>query len=241
VRYAILGDIHGNWEALGAVLADIRRSGVDQHVCVGDIVGYNPDPARCLEQVRDLGTLVVQGNHDFFTVHPPGAMDMSAVAAAAIEWTCANLEDDHRQYLAGLPKNRTFDDVSVVHNTLEQTRHWQYVLGVDDANRSFAHQDSGVCFIGHTHVPVVFKKKKGLVTIARYKTIELDPDSKFLVNVGSVGQPRDRDPRAAYVIYDSDTRQVALKRVAYEVGRTQEKIRKAGLPLWLALRLAFGV
>jgi diadenosine tetraphosphatase ApaH/serine/threonine PP2A family protein phosphatase len=241
VRYALLGDIHGNWEALEAVLAGIREDGADQYVCVGDVVGYNPDPVRCVDRVRDLQALVVQGNHDFFTVHPPGTMDMSEVASAALEWTCAHLHADHRQYLAELPRKRTFDDVTVVHNTLEQTRHWQYVLGVEEAGKSFVYQDSAVCFIGHTHVPVVFTKRKGLVTIARYETIDLDPESKYLFNVGSVGQPRDRDPRAAYVLYDSETRQVTLKRVAYEVGRTQEKIRKSGLPLWLALRLSFGV
>ena len=241
MRYAILGDIHGNWEALTAVLDDARQRGVDQHLSVGDLVGYNPDPIRCIDHVRDIGCIVVQGNHDFFSVRMPSTRDMSAVAAAAIEWTRAHLHDDHRLYLGKLPRTRMFDNISIAHNTLEEPRVWQYMLEVDDASRSFAFQRTPLCFIGHTHVPVLFHKKDRIVTVTKLETFKLEPESQYVVNVGSVGQPRDRDPRASYVIYDSETGEITLKRIAYEVGRTQEKIRKSGLPLWLALRLSFGI
>jgi diadenosine tetraphosphatase ApaH/serine/threonine PP2A family protein phosphatase len=240
VKYAILGDIHGNWEALRAVLADARARAADTWASVGDIVGYNPDPNRCLDRIRELNCAAVCGNHDYFTVHPPRPDDLSVVAAAALDWTRERLSADDRAYLTGLPRTARADGVTLVHNTLESASGWPYVVDVADAARSLRRQETPVCFCGHTHVPIMYEQRNA-VTLALYDTVTVRDGSLYLVNVGSVGQPRDRDPRACYVLYDSEARTIEFVRVPYDLTATQEGIGRAGLPLWLAMRLTFGV
>ena len=240
MKVAILGDIHGNWEALCVVLEDCRNLGVDACACVGDIVGYNPDPGRCLDALRALRCDFVQGNHDYFCTNDEGERDLTPVAAAAVEWTRRQLDDDQVEFLKRLPREATLGAFSIVHAALGDTGDWRYVVSVAGAEETFRHQFSPVCFYGHTHIPMVFEQRE-CVRLNTYQCLRLAEDARYLINVGSVGQPRDHDPRAAYVIFDTDARQVELRRLPYDIARTQSKIRQAKLPDWLALRLLFGV
>lgn len=240
MKYAILGDVHGNWEALSAVLADARQQGVDAYACVGDIVGYNPDPLRCVDALRELNCESVRGNHDHFCALNLDTQTMSEAAAVAIQWTRKQLDKDAIGFLSDLPFVHRMDGFTIVHNTLERTERWNYVLDIWSAAAHFRHQRNTVCFHGHTHVPVVFRKH-GAVSLRLFENIKIGRGTKYFVNVGSVGQPRDRNPQAAYVLYDTDNHDLDLRRVAYDLQETRRKITAAKLPDWLGIRLMFGV
>ena len=239
-RYAILGDVHANWEALSAVLEDAEKQRVDAYVCVGDLVGYNADPVRCLDRLRALNVLSVRGNHDHLCACAGGTMSLVAHAAAAVAWTRRQLSASDIQYLSGLQMSAQTGGFTIVHNTLQISADWTYVFTVRDAEESFRFQTTPVCFYGHTHMPIVFEKD-ARVTYRIYDRIRLDRGRKYLVNIGSVGQPRDRDPRASYAVYDAGRGVVDLRRVRYDIATAQSKIRDAGLPEWLAFRLDFGM
>ena len=239
-KYAILGDIHGNLEALEAVLAHASEQGVTAYACVGDIVGYNASPGACLDRMLGLNCIFVQGNHDYFSSHDDSLKDMHPLAASVIEWTRHVLTAGQKDCLRKLRLKRLTDGFMLVHSTLDAPEKWGYVFDELQAEAHFAYQSSTLCFHGHTHVPVVFLKN-------RDRTIRLPPERivppfghKLFINVGSVGQPRDGDPRACYVICDVETKTVDFHRVVYEVASAQKRILDAGLPERLALRLALG-
>jgi len=238
-RYAILGDIHGNWEALSAVLRDCREHGVTSYVCVGDIVGYNSDPSQCLDRVRELGFLTVRGNHDHYCSHDECLEDFHPLAADVVDWTRQQLSAEQVQFLRGLRMYRVADGFGVVHSTLDMPEKWGYVFDTLEADAHFNYQTTSVCFYGHTHVPMVFEKRRH-VTRSRYSRVKVAMGRKYFMNVGSVGQPRDGDPRAAYALYDVPTMTVELRRLQYDISATQKKIRDVGLPERLAKRLELG-
>jgi predicted phosphodiesterase len=238
-RYAILGDIHGNWDALRVVLDDAQAQGVDGYVCVGDIVGYNAEPSRCLDRMRELDAVVVRGNHDHYCAHDECLDDFQPLAANVVDWTRRQLSRDQIRYLRELELYRAVAGFGVVHSTLDMPEKWGYVLDPLDADAHFNYQTVSVCFYGHTHVPMVFEKR-GRVTRSSYSTVKMVLGHKYFMNVGSVGQPRDGDPRAAYVVYDLKERSATLRRLDYDVEKAQAKIRKVGLPERLAKRLALG-
>lgn len=237
--YAILGDIHGNWQALQAVFADAEALGVDTFVCVGDIVGYNANPAECLECIRSRCVAVVRGNHDHYVAHDECLEDFHPLAASVIDWTRQQLTREQVQYLRNLRLSRMVDGFTIVHSTLDMPERWGYVIDVLDAEANFNYQTSSVCFHGHTHVPVVFERH-GQVTRSGFSTYTTKLGCKCFVNTGSVGQPRDGDPRAAYVVYEPSARKITLRRVAYDIAGTQKAILEAGLPERLARRLEQG-
>ncbi len=239
MRIAIFGDIHANLEALEAVLADARSQGCQHFICMGDIVGYNADPAACIALVRQLECPVIKGNHDEQASMQAGQSGFNAMAEEAIEWTRGQLSEDHRQWLRSLRLQRVIRDFTIVHATLDTPHKWGYVLNTLDASASFTYQHTPVCFIGHTHEPLVFVRR-GTVGRQRLDTLTIEPGAKYLVNVGSVGQPRDGDWRAAYAIYQPDKAEIQLRRVPYDREKTQRKILEAGLPPLLAERLAIG-
>ena len=240
MKYAILSDIHGNLEALKTVLAHAEKSGCQRYVCGGDIVGYNANPTECMAVVRDMGMPCVKGNHDEYVADE--SMDLSTfnpVAAAAVEWTRAQLTVEQLEWLRDLRYLRLVDSFSVVHATMDGPRNWGYVQTKMDAAASFTYQTTPVCFHGHTHVPVAFTE--GLdISGDFYDSIMVESGKRYFVNVGSVGQPRDGDPRAAYVSFDTEKSVIELHRLDYDLETTQEKIRAAGLPERLADRLAVG-
>jgi predicted phosphodiesterase len=238
-RYAVLGDIHSNLEALNVVLQDAEEQDVSSYVCVGDIVGYNGNPAECLERILALDCLCVKGNHDHYCSNDESLDDFQPLAANVIDWTRNQLSSEQVEILGNLRYVRNVKGFTVVHSTLDMPEKWGYVFDSLEAEANFNYQSTSVCFHGHTHVPVVFEKR-GRVSRERYSEIEIRMGRKYFINVGSVGQPRDGDPRASYAIYDLETRQVELRRLAYDIDKTQDKIRKAGLPERLAKRLELG-
>jgi diadenosine tetraphosphatase ApaH/serine/threonine PP2A family protein phosphatase len=239
MRIAIFGDIHANLEALEAVLEDAASQGCTDHVCMGDIVGYNADPSACLERVRDSGWPVVKGNHDEDASGDHSLESMNPVAAAALKWTRNQLTAEQRDWLRTIRMVRQVEDFTVVHSTLDQPQSWNYVTNKFDAMSNFSYQFTNLCFHGHTHVPRIFVRDSR-VSEVEADSIVIEPGMKYFINTGSVGQPRDGDWRACYVVYDLPTSKVTFRRLEYDLATTQEKIRAAGLPEVLAARLADG-
>ncbi len=239
MKYAILGDIHANLEALEAVLAHAAGEGVTHYACVGDIVGYNADPVACVDRVRALEAVTVRGNHDHYCAHEETLTGFHPLAADVVAWTRGQLRPDQTEFLAGLRFVSPVNRFMLVHSTLDTPEMWGYVFDRFEADANFNYQTSSVCFFGHTHVPLAFEKADE-VKASLYTDIKVALGRRYFINVGSVGQPRDGDPRAAYVTYDLGGGDVVLHRIEYDIGRTQEKIRRANLPERLAERLAAG-
>ncbi len=238
-KYAILGDIHGNLEALTAVLEDAEKQGVTHFVCIGDIVGYNASPAECIDKVREIKAVCVRGNHDHYCSYDERLDDFHPLAANVIDWTRKQLSEEQIQFLHDLPLSKMVAGFSIVHSTLDLPEKWGYVFDTLEADAHFNYQPVTTCFYGHTHVPIVFEKDNNVIR-KTYTTFNIQTGKKYFINVGSVGQPRDGDPRAAYVIYDFNDKEVKLRRVLYDIEATQKKIRDNGLPERLAARLAEG-
>ncbi|MEM9236409.1 MAG: metallophosphoesterase family protein [Verrucomicrobiota bacterium] len=236
---AIFGDIHANLEGLDAVLEDAVEQGCNDYICMGDVVGYNADPVACLEKVRAMDCPVVKGNHDEDASGTHSLETMNPVAATALEWTREQLSEEQRTWLRRLRMVRQIEDFTVVHSTLDQPANWNYVTNRFDAMSNFSYQFTQVCFHGHTHVPRVYIKDEKVQEVPA-ESVAIEPGSKYFINVGSVGQPRDGDWRAAYAIYDLDHKLVVFRRIDYDIETTQRKIRDAGLPEMLADRLADG-
>lgn len=238
-RYAVLGDIHSNLEALEVVLKDAAERGVNSYVCVGDIVGYNADPAACLERIRGLKCICVCGNHDHYCSHDERLEDFHPLAANVVDWTRNQLTSEQIAYLRNLKLSATVDGFTIVHSTLDMPDKWGYVFDVLDADANFNYQNTSVAFHGHTHIPVVFEKQ-GRVMRCNHSRFRVALGKKYFVNTGSVGQPRDGDPRASYVIFDMKSREIEFRRLPYDIRKVQDKIRQAGLPERLAKRLELG-
>jgi len=238
--FAILGDIHANVDALQAVLADAREHGVTDFVSVGDVVGYNAAPAECIRLVRDeLKCPVVRGNHDHYVSHDVNLADFHPNAAHVVEWTREQLSAEDIRWLGELPLSRPVMGFTLVHATLDLPDRWGYVFDCLQAESNFAYQRTPLCFHGHTHVPIIYEMTSG---VAHYEPVDfrIAVGQKLFINVGSVGQPRDGDPRASYVLFDRDERTIRFRRVPYDVAAAQARIRAAGLPERLAARLALG-
>jgi diadenosine tetraphosphatase ApaH/serine/threonine PP2A family protein phosphatase len=240
VRYAILSDVHGNLEALRAVLADCAET-ADAVLCLGDIVGYGADPAPCVELVADRAQVVVGGNHEHAVV---GQLDLAWFnrhARTAAEWTRARLDDDHRAWLGALPLVGEIADATLVHASPAQPEEWDYLVTAEDGFAAFNHFATRWCFVGHSHVPGAWSMgSAGPEHDPRAVRLSTERGRRYLVNVGSVGQPRDRDPRAAYALWDAEAGWLEIRRVAYDVGEARRKIVTAGLPRLLGDRLAAG-
>jgi diadenosine tetraphosphatase ApaH/serine/threonine PP2A family protein phosphatase len=246
MRYLILTDIHANLEALDACLADARARGYDEALVLGDLVGYGGDPNAVTERVRELEPLaLVRGNHDKVACGLEEAEGFNAVAKSAAMWTSDVLTPAHREYLAALPEGpHAVDDlVEICHGSPFDED--AYIFDELDAVRALKVSSRPLCLFGHTHYPVTFElSPQGFDTVgpaaASEARLTLKPDAKYLLNPGSVGQPRDGDPRAAYAIVDVDRKCVELFRLVYPVEQAQAKVMKAGLPEVLAQRLALG-
>lgn len=243
MRYAVVSDIHANIEAFEAVLSAAGRRSPDVYVCLGDIVGYGPDPNECVARVRSLGAAAVAGNHDYGAVGRVDTAAFSPLAREAIEWTARVLTEEQRAFLAALPERLDFPAFLAVHGSPRDPVE-EYILNLPTALAVFAESEFRVCLVGHTHIPGLFvREQNGHVRaqdLRPGKPVRLAPASRYIVNAGSVGQPRDGDPRAAYLIFDAAVRSVTLHRVAYPVAATQAKIEARGLPPLLARRLASG-
>ncbi|MEJ2744986.1 MAG: metallophosphoesterase family protein [bacterium] len=239
MRYAIFGDIHGNMEALTAVFADMESARVDRALCLGDIVGYGAEPEKCIDELRGRGIASVIGNHDSAVVGDTPLDYFNDYAREAVVWTADRLSGDDKAYLKNLPIIGGDGGFITVHSSLADPTEWRYVINLLAVRRCFDLLTGRLCFIGHSHVPVIFEEC-GSITGRRASDVHLDKESRYIINVGSVGQPRDGDCRASYGIYDEGEMRFEIRRVSYDIGRAQKKIIEAGLPKSLAFRLGVG-
>lgn len=239
MKYAIIADIHANWEGLQVVLADAQANKCTHYACLGDVVGYNANPKECLDVIRSMGMPVVKGNHDEYCSVDSALEGFNPHAAEAVNWTRAQLAEEDILWLREMRYIRLVANFTIVHATLDGPKRWGYVFDKLAAAASFTYQNTGVCFFGHTHVPVAFVRDS-TVRGGTYSKFKVEPGKKYFVNVGSVGQPRDGNPKCAYVIYDMDEQTIELRRLDYDIATAQAKIRAAGLPERLAERLALG-
>jgi len=242
--YAIISDIHANLEALDVVLADIVARRPDAVVCLGDFVGYGPDPVPCVDRVRPLLRAAVVGNHDVAALETQDAVaaKFNPFAYEAVVWTRRQLTEPVRGYLEGLPRRATPDGFLCVHGSVRDPIE-EYIFDIATARASFDAAPFVLCLVGHTHVPAVFTQAGEAVIgepLLPGRSLQLQSDRRYIINAGSVGQPRDGDPRAAYLWLDTDEHIATLVRLEYPVARTQEKMMAAGLPAMLAERLAYG-
>jgi diadenosine tetraphosphatase ApaH/serine/threonine PP2A family protein phosphatase len=239
---AVISDIHSNFEALSAVLEDLRSQEVSEIVCLGDIVGYASGVKACLRAVQELNCPVVMGNHDEAACRPHPPEDLNDTARAGVMFSASCLKAKDRLWLSSLPRTLEIDGVLFTHASLESPFAWNYILTPFDALRHFVHQTTHLSFCGHTHSPAMWFASGGSHVNERagHGEMAIPLNGKVLVNVGSVGQPRDGDSRACYVIYRPDLGSVEFRRVAYDIKKTKKKILRAGLPRFTAQRLSLG-
>lgn len=241
VRVAVLSDIHSNLEALDAVLAVADEEGCDRFLVLGDLVGYGADPDAVIGRLVDRGAIAIAGNHDLAALGRFDSTWFNEVAASAIAWTSATMNAESRAFLAGLEPRRDEPDALLVHGSVRDPVA-EYLLTFEDARASFELGDFSVAFFGHTHLPSIFRcDERGRIdgwVVAEGAQINLEPGARFMLNPGSVGQPRDRDPRAAFLVWEDG--KVTGHRVKYPIEKAAAKINAAGLPRWLAGRLSLG-
>lgn len=243
MRHAIIGDVHANLAAFEAVLEDMEaRGGFDELWCLGDLVGYGPDPHACIELLRRYRHICVAGNHDLAAVGRIDASDFNREAALACEWTTRQLSGEDVDYLQGLPLRLERGDFTLVHGSPRQPV-WEYLTSAAAAHDNFPYFGTDYCLVGHSHIPLVFRQGGDGRCYGEQTHSEISLPTKgqrLIVNPGAVGQPRDGDPRAAYAVYHSDSRIVYNYRVTYDVTATQKRMMENKLPLPLVLRLSYG-
>jgi predicted phosphodiesterase len=239
MRVAVISDLHGNWDALQAVLADIEQHGADRIVCLGDVVGYGAEPSACCQALRERNILTVAGNHDYAAIGKTNINYFNAYAREATLWTRKVMAEEDRDFLSALGLVEVQEGFTMVHGTLYAPELFDYILTTYDAYLSLQLLETPVCFLGHSHVPINFVWDE-TVTFHHETDFVIGETQKVLVNVGSVGQPRDDNPLACYVLYDVEQRRVRLRRVDYDIDVAAKKIRDAGLPVALGERLKVG-
>jgi len=244
VRYAIIADIHANLAAFTAVLDDIkRRGGVEEMWCLGDVVGYGPDPHQCIELLRQYSHVCVAGNHDWAAIGKIDASDFNPDAATACHWTAKQLSPGDVKYLDSLPLVIHRGDFTLVHGSPRDPI-WEYLLSTSSAKENFAYFQSQFCLVGHSHMPLIFDySEAGACSLSEFPadTTLMLAKNRLIINPGGVGQPRDGDPRASYAIYDSEIRTVTHYRVPYDIGVTQARMVEYRLPMRLVARLSYGM
>lgn len=241
MRYGIIADIHANEIALEAVLRELK--GVEGIVCLGDLVGYGPNPNECVQRIRKLCQPVLMGNHDLASI---GRMDLdwfNEYARDALLWTSQVLTLENKRYLEGLPTKESFLDFEIVHGSLRSPTE-EYITSTIEAKVSLRLLEKDVLFIGHTHVPSIFFEKDGRMYAERLQDkeeVSLGDGIKKIINVGSVGQPRDGDPRASFGILDTESNRVQIKRIPYDIDSVQRLMERENLPPYLIQRLSLGL
>ena len=242
LKYAILSDIHGNLEAFQAVLKDIDTEGIQEIIFLGDIVGYGANPKECIDLLQEKSQAIVAGNHDWAVAGKTNINYFNSVAQTAIKWTIAQLNSAHKNFLAQLPVKRVEKNFIYTHSTPIDPEKWDYVSTKHEALRNLNALEKKLCFIGHSHIPIIFLLTQfgELLCLTDFAEILLEEKNHFLINVGSVGQPRDSNPHAAYGIFDTAKQVFSLRRVHYDIASAQKKIISAGLPPILAERIGKG-
>jgi len=245
-RIAIISDIHANIDALEAVLKHIESVGVDMTICLGDIVGYGPCPGDCLKIIREREIQTVMGNHDEYVtlLMDPRVEKLREEIRQAVEWTQAQLSMDDLKWLSKLPMSMEADDFSILHASFSPIR-WAYCMDESTFKTNFKYQKPQLAFCGHSHSPLIaydLGEHEPMVDYIRdssYKT-KIPTDKKVMVNVGSVGQPRDRNPKACVAFYELESKLLWLDRVEYDTEKAQKRFEEAGLPQRFAERILIG-
>jgi diadenosine tetraphosphatase ApaH/serine/threonine PP2A family protein phosphatase len=244
MRYAILGDIHANLAALEAVIGDLAAQAVDTILQVGDVVGYGAAPREAIALVRERCAVVVKGNHDAACIDEIDTRLFNPNARSAVEYTKSVLTKADLEWLRDLPLVAHTEHCSLAHGTFARPERFDYIQSTEDADPSLDELPGRVCFLGHTHVPVSIMRLEdspGETCYTIDREVDLRLAHKALINVGSVGQPRDEDPRACYAIWDTTSGRMELRRVAYDIEREASRIKRAKLPAILADRLFLGI
>lgn len=244
MRYAFISDIHANLEALEAVFDDIDKNNIDEVICLGDIVGYGANPNECTELVLKRCPITLLGNHDAAAVDLLSTQHFNIHAKIAIEWTSQNLKKDVRSFLSTLPFKKTKEFVTLVHATPYEPNMWYYITSLEEAAFNFQFFDTELCLVGHTHIPIIIVLNKDKELFVHQDTHvnldEMGEGSRLLINVGSVGQPRDRNPKSCYGILDTEKREYTYRRVEYNIEKTQAKMKRIKMPEFLIARLEDG-
>ena len=243
---AVISDIHANLEALNAVLDEIGSENIKNVWILGDILGYGPLPNECIDVVRDMGAVMIIGNHDLGTLREIDIDNFNEDGKKAIKWQRLRLSPDNLDFIKGLPeKANPIDDVLMIHGS---PRHpvWEYVIASWIADENFSHFNEKICFFGHTHLPTVYKKvyENGSekIEVKAGDRLEIsEKDFRWMINPGSVGQPRDGNPDSSFLIFDTNNMSIEFRRVAYQIDKTQEEMRGVGLPPFLRERLTKGL
>ncbi|MBF0488039.1 MAG: metallophosphoesterase family protein [Nitrospirae bacterium] len=239
-RYAVISDVHANLHALNAVVRDIEGRGIEEIYFSGDIVGYGPRPNECIDIITRRCKILIAGNHDWAVVDYTDTEYFNEIAMLAIEWTRQRLTDKHMDDIRAfkLFKSDTERNAMFVHATPKDPDNWDYIFSLTNAAANFQSFKQKFCFVGHSHTPVIIEHSGPGEMSTIWEKTEIKKTSRYIVNVGSVGQPRDGDTRASYVVVD-DTN-IEIIRVPYDIEKTQEEMTEAGLPARLIERLSFG-
>ena len=238
---ALISDIHANLSALDAVLEKIAAEKITTVYCLGDIVGYGPEPSACLKRVNETCDIILMGNHEYHVLGLVADHTLNPVARKSAEWTKAQLSDTDLAQISDLDMDAHLADVYLVHASPHTPDQWRYIVSAAEAALAFDKFEERICFYGHSHLPMIFSRSgEGGVRQQIGHNFDADPEKRYLVNVGSVGQPRDNDCRAAFVAYDTETGDVVYHRVDYDIERTRRLMQEAGLPTMLTDRLTVG-
>jgi len=241
VKLAFFSDVHANLEALNAVLEDFSRQKVDRSFFIGDAVGYGADPNPCVKAICEASRIRIMGNHDYAALGQIETLQFNQYARLSIEWTKEVLSAESIQLLSVFTAQEEREGFHLVHATPKDPLEWEYLLDLDDAEENFGYFQAPVCLIGHSHKPLIVRKYKDEhATLYPENSVVLEPHWRYIINIGSVGQPRDGNPKACYLLYDSDRREARLVRVAYDVASVQKKMKALDLPEYLIERISAG-
>lgn len=239
-RFAVFSDVHGNLPALKAFWADVQKREVESLYCCGDLVGYGPFPNAVCDWFRKKQIPALLGNHDDMVAHSRNPIKFNRIAREAILWTREQITAENAKYLKKLPLQLEGELVSLFHASPCEPEKWHYILMRDDAAMNFSFFDGWIAFVGHTHQAFAVENAGGSLNCPPLTRFPLNPANRYLINVGSVGQPRDRSPELCYVLVDLDAMELEYCRVPYPIQETQAAIHEAGLPVELAHRLELG-
>jgi len=240
VRYAIFSDIHSNIRAFTAVLQVYKNKKIDKYYCLGDIVGYGVNPKQCIKLIKDNNIFSIAGNHDWAVSGRLSMEYFQDYARVAVIWTQKNISEEEKKFLDSLDILRREESFVLAHGTLYRPEEFHYMFDLYAVKKTFALMKCNLCFVGHTHCAEVFMEYNGKISYSVEPIIGIETDKKYIVNVGSVGQPRDSDPRASFCIYDTVKKEIEFCRVDYDWKTTSQEIINAGLPAFLANRLIEG-
>ena len=242
MRALIVSDVHSNLEAFQAVIEDAgKHGGFDEIWSLGDLVGYGPEPSECVDLLRSHPNRAIAGNHDLAAIGELSLDRFNPYAAAANRWTSTQLTHEQKEFISGMPLTLEIDEFTLAHGSPRDPI-WEYLTTVDSAIACFTHIDTYWCLVGHSHVPFLCIPRADSAAFMAFpeeRAIQLDEGS-LIVNPGSVGQPRDNDPRASYVLFNDEVRTIEHFRVAYDIRTTQGKMRRCSLPDYLIERLSVG-